>query len=78
MVCYVLRGGVWRSGNSPVTNTGMDPAGDENVGSSPVWHVAPFLRANCQGLFQIKKIQGLHCTLTLNNGNYNGGMNARQ
>ena len=42
-------GGMWRSGNSPVTNTGMDPAGDENVGSSPGlgnWHVAPFLRAN--------------------------------
>ena len=28
-------GGMWRSGNSPVTNTGMDPAGDKNVGSSP-------------------------------------------
>ena len=26
---------MWRSGNSPVTNTGMDPAGDKNVGSSP-------------------------------------------
>ena len=30
-----FKGGMWRSGNSPVTNTGMDPAGDKNVGSSP-------------------------------------------